>query len=136
MHNSTPLTRIVAVDRTGRHEFVQWAEWARGKDIILTVIIGDSHAESTAEQVARSAAPVDFLFIDGDHTQDGFQRDFEKYWPMVAKGGACALHDIRDNPARPTIGSSMLWKMIKESGIKTDEFIVQYGTGVAYKEDK
>jgi predicted O-methyltransferase YrrM len=38
--------------------------------------------------------PVDFLFIDGDHSYAGVKADFELYAPLVRKGGIIALHDI------------------------------------------
>ena len=40
---------------------------------------------------------IDALFIDGDHTYEGVQRDFEIYTPLVRKGGLVALHDIVEN---------------------------------------
>jgi predicted O-methyltransferase YrrM len=62
----------------------------------LHLIRADSHAPET---LARARArlrhePLDFLFIDGDHTYDGVKRDFEDYGPLVRPGGLIALHDI------------------------------------------
>lgn len=36
---------------------------------------------------------VDFLFIDGEHTDDYFKRDYNNYWPLVRSGGVAAFHD-------------------------------------------
>lgn len=41
--------------------------------------------------------PIDFLYIDGDHTAAGCLADFLLYYPHVAVGGYIAFHDI--NPA-------------------------------------
>ncbi|MBW4557175.1 MAG: class I SAM-dependent methyltransferase [Trichormus sp. ATA11-4-KO1] len=38
--------------------------------------------------------PIDFLFIDGDHTREGCMSDFMNFYPFVSKGGYIMLHDI------------------------------------------
>jgi predicted O-methyltransferase YrrM len=38
--------------------------------------------------------PIDFLFIDGDHTQEGCTSDFMNFYPFVSPGGYIMLHDI------------------------------------------
>lgn len=40
--------------------------------------------------------PIDFLFIDGDHSYEGVKQDFEMYAPFVRPGGIIAFHDIND----------------------------------------
>ena len=37
--------------------------------------------------------PVDFVFIDGDHSYEGLQGDWEAWSPLVAVRGIVALHD-------------------------------------------
>lgn len=39
-------------------------------------------------------APIDLLFIDGDHTVEGCYQDFILYYPHVPVGGYIILHDI------------------------------------------
>ncbi len=62
----------------------------------LDLIRGDSHAPATREAVGRAlgSAPLDFLFIDGDHSYDGVTRDIADYGRLVRPGGLMALHDI------------------------------------------
>lgn len=36
---------------------------------------------------------IDFLFIDGDHQDDGIQRDLKNWLPKVKSGGVIAFHD-------------------------------------------
>jgi len=62
----------------------------------LDLIRGNSHSQQTfAEVEARlKGRPLDFLFIDGDHTYDGVQADFEQYKSLVRPGGLIAFHDI------------------------------------------
>lgn len=50
-----------------------------------------------SEDVARdwgSAAPIDFLFIDGDHRQAAVMADLQSWVPKVRPGGLVAGHDI------------------------------------------
>ena len=37
--------------------------------------------------------PIDLLYIDGDHTKEGCQRDVDYWWPMVKSGGHLLFHD-------------------------------------------
>ena len=37
----------------------------------------------------------DFLFIDGDHSYEGLQGDWEAWRSLIAPGGIVALHDTR-----------------------------------------
>jgi predicted O-methyltransferase YrrM len=62
----------------------------------LELLRADSHAEETRDRVQEllGGQPVDFLFVDGDHTYDGVARDYELYTPLVRPGGLVALHDV------------------------------------------
>lgn len=81
----------------------------------VVLIRGDSHAVETESRLSRilAARPIDFLFIDGDHTYDGARADFDAYAPFVRPGGMVALHDIA--PSRdPTVGVPQLWAELRE----------------------
>ena len=39
--------------------------------------------------------PIDFLFIDGDHTEEGVIRDWSEWHRFVRPGGRVAFHDAR-----------------------------------------
>lgn len=62
----------------------------------LHLIRADSHAPQSLERVqgVLGGEPLDFLFIDGDHTYDGVRQDFEQYGPLVRPGGVIGFHDI------------------------------------------
>jgi predicted O-methyltransferase YrrM len=50
--------------------------------------------------VARSwRTPLQFLFIDGGHTDAAAQQDFDGWARWVAVGGALVIHDVFPNPA-------------------------------------
>ena len=54
-----------------------------------------------AREYARSGeAPLDFVFIDGDHSYDGLRGDWEAWSALVADGGVVALHDSRSCDTR------------------------------------
>lgn len=63
-------------------------------------IHGDSHAVGTAEQVPDG---IELLFIDGDHTYDSIQRDWELYVPKVVKGGIVVIDDC-NSECEPDVG--------------------------------
>jgi predicted O-methyltransferase YrrM len=83
----------------------------------LKLIRGDSHDRRTLAVVADvyPQATVDFLLIDGDHTYEGVQMDFEWYSPLVRPGGFVALHDIVPGPERLVGAVPRFWNEIKTS---------------------
>ncbi len=49
--------------------------------------------------VARGwTTPLNFLFIDGGHTDEAAQRDFEGWARWVTAGGALVIHDVFPDP--------------------------------------
>ncbi|MBO0679855.1 class I SAM-dependent methyltransferase [Mycolicibacterium sp. S2-37] len=49
--------------------------------------------------VARGwRTPLRFLFIDGGHTEEAAQRDFDGWAKWVEVGGALVIHDVFPNP--------------------------------------
>jgi predicted O-methyltransferase YrrM len=63
---------------------------------IIDLLRGDSHSEEMRSWVVNvlGGKPLDFLFIDGDHSYAGVAKDFEMYAPLVKPGGLIAFHDI------------------------------------------
>jgi hypothetical protein len=54
-----------------------------------------------SQQAVRSwSAPIDFLFIDGDHAWEGIEHDWREWTPYVVAGGQVALHDSRSVPGK------------------------------------
>ena len=47
------------------------------------------------EAVQGWQEPIDFLFIDADHSYEGVSRDWREWAPHVAPGGHVALHDAQ-----------------------------------------
>ncbi|MBW3671265.1 MAG: class I SAM-dependent methyltransferase, partial [Acidobacteria bacterium] len=63
-------------------------------------IFGASDVDSVGdEKNLRWNAPIDLLFIDGDHSTKGCRRDWDLFHPHVTAGGRVAFHDARlDQP--------------------------------------
>ena len=81
----------------------------------LHLLRADSHAAATLEAVTARlrGAPLDFLFIDADHTYEGVKRDFEMYAPLVRPGGLIAFHDIVQSPAEAAHQVARFWDEVK-----------------------
>jgi len=81
----------------------------------LTCLRQSSHDPATKEKLEGilDGEPIDFLFIDGDHTYEGVKKDFELYAPLVRKGGMIGFHDIVERPQQPDIQVHRFWNELK-----------------------
>jgi predicted O-methyltransferase YrrM len=70
---------------------------ARGRAVLLRT--------RSAEAVSGWADPIDFLFVDGDHSWRGIDQDWRGWTPFVEPDGIVALHDTRSVPDRPDLDS-------------------------------
>jgi predicted O-methyltransferase YrrM len=57
------------------------------------------------EAAAGWSTPIDFLFIDGDHSWTGIDRDWRSWSGHVLSGGVVALHDSRSLSGVPDLDS-------------------------------
>jgi predicted O-methyltransferase YrrM len=55
--------------------------------------------EGDSAQIGKdwSGPPVDFLFVDADHTYDGVTADLEAWYPHMKERGIIALHDYNND---------------------------------------
>lgn len=111
-----------------------------GSDCNVISLAGDSHDEKFLEKVKASlnGRKVDFLFIDGDHTEQGVKSDYYMYSPLVRKGGIIAFHDILEKQPTPNNQVYYFWKEIRQSA-NTEEFVKDYdqtgfGIGIIHVE--
>jgi predicted O-methyltransferase YrrM len=90
----------------------------------LHLLRGSSHDPAMLHQLKAllGAQPVDFLFIDGDHTYNGVKQDYEMYSPLVRKGGLIAFHDICWHPPELDCHVDEFWNELKET-TAASEFI-------------
>lgn len=95
-----------------------------GSNCTVTLLSGDSHDPNFKARVARELVgrQVDFLFIDGDHTEQGVTADYLDYKEFVRPGGLIAFHDIVEHQPLPTNQVYHLWKRLKPLAA-TEEFV-------------
>ena len=95
------------------------ASWPNARDTLKNgkVIWIEDTGVHAANHPKVLENPIDFLFIDGDHSYSGLSGDWEAWSPLIAIGGLVALHDSRSTPQR----------MIDDAGSVrfTNEVIVQ-----------
>lgn len=106
----------------------------------VTSLAGDSHDANFLETVKNNlnGKKVDFLFIDGDHTEEGVKQDYEMYSSLVRSGGLIAFHDILEKQPIPQNQVYYFWDKLKRT-VKHEEFIhdaeqTGFGIGVMWVE--
>ena len=72
-----------------RDTFAEFLQNTRSFSHLLTPIRKRSHELTLADV----AAPIDLIFIDGDHSYAAVQKDFVLVSPWVRAGGTIAFHD-------------------------------------------
>jgi cephalosporin hydroxylase len=62
----------------------------------IHLLRGDSHSPEMAARVKALSGqnPIDFLFIDGDHSYEGVAADYNQFLPLIADQGLIGFHDI------------------------------------------
>ena len=69
--------------------------------------------EDSVAAASKVPDPVDFIYIDGDHSYDGVKHDLEAWYPKVREGGIIAGHDYK-HPTFPGVGLAVHEFMSKE----------------------
>lgn len=106
----------------------------------IHLLRGDSHSKEALDEVKSlfNGEPIDFLFIDGDHTYEGVKLDFDMYSPLVRPGGMIGFHDICPHPHMPECQVDDYWNDIKsqydfEEIIGNSDAYEKLGIGVIRK---
>jgi len=61
------------------------------------------------ETLSQIREPIEFLFIDGDHSYNGCMNDLMLYWPKIVSGGVIMVHDVFDTTGKicePEVGEA------------------------------
>jgi predicted O-methyltransferase YrrM len=97
----------------------------------IDLVRADSHVLSTGDRVKSllKDRPIDFLFIDGDHSYGGVKKDYQMYVPLVRPGGLIALHDIAKH-ASQDVQVEKFWNEIRR-GQSVTELIAKSDQGWA-----
>lgn len=139
-----PSAHLIGIDPGINSEAERRIRAAMTASQTLDLIRCDSHSDSAVQEVASILLgnPLDFLFIDGDHSYTGVRQDWQAYSRFVRPGGLIAFHDIvPDHALRFGIhtehdagGVHEFWREIKSS-FSYREFVEDpsqngYGIGV------
>ena len=107
-----------------------------GSHCKVTLLSGDSHTPAFRERVLAALAgrPVDFLFIDGDHSEAGVEADYDDYHDLVRPGGIIAFHDIVEKQPYDSTQVHAFWERLKQRH-EYEEFVADpgqcgYGIGI------
>ena len=85
--------KVVGVDINPN--IVNTIPWDWTKNPKITLVIGDSTLPITASYVQSIIGDnIDFLYIDGDHSFNSVQNDFNNYSKLVKPGGIIGFHDL------------------------------------------
>ena len=82
---------------------------------------------------------IDFLFIDGDHTEDGVTRDFFLYKHLVKEGGWIGFHDIKTTQFHQESGCcvDVFWKKLEGDKVEFTNYAhPSCGIGFIQKNNK
>jgi predicted O-methyltransferase YrrM len=85
------------VDATGRLDtlpVLRATLAAAGLEEFVTPVVGRS-----ATVAKWWGHPIDFLFVDGGHTDEAAQADYRGWAPHVRSGGTLVIHDVFPDPA-------------------------------------
>jgi predicted O-methyltransferase YrrM len=67
--------------------------WDAGLDDVVSVVVG------TTQQVGRWwTSPLTLLFLDGNHTEQVAQHDYEVFSRSLVPGGLLLVHDVFERP--------------------------------------
>ena len=79
------------------------------------VLLGDSHSKETPKNIKTffKNNPIDMIFIDGDHSEEGSMQDFVDYAKFVRPDGIMAFHDIIEPKHWPWVQVHKTWEKIK-----------------------
>ena len=84
-------------------------------NVCLTMPLKSSVEDGVASAEHVEGTLVDFLFIDGDHSYEGVKADYERYSPLVRKGGLIAFHDICEHAPETKCDVRRFWLELRES---------------------
>jgi predicted O-methyltransferase YrrM len=90
----------------------------------LHLIRADSHSARTKKRVLNILRdePLDYLFLDADHTYSGVKQDFDMYSPLVRSGGIVAFHDIVTYDHAVNCEVARFWSEVKQE-FKYEEIV-------------
>jgi predicted O-methyltransferase YrrM len=85
-----------------------YSEWVARLNRWRNGVENLSYLRGLSQEVGRRFdLPIDFLFIDADHSYEAVKADWSLWFPKVKKGGYIALHDSKPTANSPRFLGSM-----------------------------
>jgi predicted O-methyltransferase YrrM len=100
-----PAQELHLIDPFGHHAGALPPGWGAtehaSRRVVARAARGDGpqvhwHVAFSFDVAPRWSAQIDLLFIDGDHLQEGVQRDWDDWHGFIAPGGHVLFHDARE----------------------------------------
>lgn len=127
----------LSIDLRPRHTRV--LRFFNRPDRTFHALAGSSISPAVLQRVASllGEAPVDLLFIDGDHSYEGVKSDYAHYRRFVRPGGLIVFHDIVPvaDTGAPTAGHRWVggvpkfWQEVRGQGARSWEFVESWEQG-------
>jgi predicted O-methyltransferase YrrM len=102
-----PQAELHLVDPFGEHGWALPAGWGATEGASRRVVERARrrhdgpqvtwHVDYSAAVAQRWHDPVDLVFVDGDHSEQGVRADWEGWHGFVEPGGAVVFHDARES---------------------------------------
>ena len=100
------LKRIHTIDPWKYSEENVWRKWypqsgldkAKERAYFILSTYGDRvviHDVTSDDAVDKITGPVNFVWIDGDHSLEQVKKDIDNYMPKIEKGGILGGHDYQ-----------------------------------------
>ncbi len=74
---------------------INFHQWIARREVSQSAAGRVIWVQKTGVEAAQDLPPVDFLFIDGDHSYEGLKGDWEAWRSHLSPGSIVALHDTR-----------------------------------------
>ena len=87
------LAKVTTLDKTAGYGLPQFEKNCDGFQDRIERIVEDSHTLLPGKEL-EWASRFDFIFIDGDHTQDGAAKDMRDAWPLLKSKGMMMVDDV------------------------------------------
>lgn len=76
-----------------------------------------------------------YIYLDGDHSYEGAKKDFDLFWPELAKGGLMVFHDVvvKNWGDLKNFGVWRFWRELKKESKIIFPFPKESGLGIIQK---
>jgi len=121
---SRPDARVYELDKRIRTEAIQYAQLAGfEQQHRISRVIGRS------QDIGKNWVwPIDLLFVDGDHTDEGVLGDIEVWVPFVKHMGVIIFHDYK-HPNLPRLTEIVDREMAEYQVVDTARYLIAYQVG-------